>query len=521
MTKSNLVKKVLSAGKKTITAGAIALAGFGFYSNDANAQKRDVGITSDKGLVSRSGKISEKLSDHETYNTDSVYTYMRSMPVSQTESLLFVPAFLSVDDGNRHHSPVFYTPQKLETSEGKSINSLDIKTENELFSSLAGAKGEGIDSISRSKLKKNLHVIKGGGREYAYFGISQNVPDTLISEAWKPVVEEYKNGNSLGILVPFNEFRIVRDNKYKNDSTKYNIVSPVIYLIKRNEELSPEQDIREKRKRLDEKKRKFLVDNKAGEAFNELSQKKVVYVENGDHEWFFDENFKEEKEKSLSKMNYRLKLGAGYTLPNGFVGEINPQVQISKKIFVGPYFLYTNSEKSLETITQEEPQRVLINLPLEMYWVSTGKKLTEVYKITSDFGLGLNFSYVQPAWEASLKAGLLGRKINQTFKSEGKEYIEINGTEDPLSVYNYSESNENNIKRPLFKGSPVYVGAIVEYFPFHQKENALSNLSVAGEAGYVFKSIPKATKESGVLGSLGVKYTFKKSKGSQKNESNK
>jgi len=52
-----------------------------------------------------------------------------------------------------------------------------------------------------------------------------------------------------------------------------------------------------------------------------------------------------------------------------------------------------------------------------------------------------------------------------------------------------------------------YAGAGAEYFPFAKQNNALKNISVYGEAGYVFgKDLGKGT-----IGSVGVKYKLGKS----------
>jgi len=106
--------------------------------------------------------------------------------------------------------------------------------------------------------------------------------------------------------------------------------------------------------------------------------------------------------------------------------------------------------------------------------------------------------------EANLKAGLLGQKTKKTMTSVGEEHMEKAGVKDPTSVQSYNETNTFATNKSLFKGSPVYVGANLEYFPLSKKENALKNISVYGEFGHVFG------ENSMNLGSLGIKYTLGK-----------
>lgn len=215
-----------------------------------------------------------------------------------------------------------------------------------------------------------------------------------------------------------------------------------------------------------------------------------------------------EKPKTPSNLQGRIKLGAGFTIPKGYAFEINPQVQLDKdgKAFLGFYGSFSNSSKSLENITQEEPQEILISKVAGLTWYDTGKKLTETRKAQNDFGLGLNLSYVpQNDIEFFIKAGLLSQKIKTTLTSEGEQGMKINGVKDTSSIYSYNESNDSIAKEPLFNGA-VYVGAGAEYLPFSKKTNALKNLAVYGEIGYV---IGKTAFNSMPFGALGIKYNLR------------
>ena len=213
----------------------------------------------------------------------------------------------------------------------------------------------------------------------------------------------------------------------------------------------------------------------------------------------------EGKEKSTSKVNGRIKLGAGYTVPKGFEVSINPQIKLGEKAFLGPYFSYSNSTRFLEKFTQEEGLRIIVSVPAQMYFVNAGSEITENNKITTNKGLGLNFSYVNPSWEAFVKAGLLGQKRERTLTSIGKEYMEVAGVASDAQTY--SETDITITNKSLFGGAPFYVGAGAEYFPLKGKK-ILGNFSVAGEFGYIFEENSLGL----ALGSLGIKCTFGKSK---------
>ena len=210
-----------------------------------------------------------------------------------------------------------------------------------------------------------------------------------------------------------------------------------------------------------------------------------------------------EKQRTPSELKGRIKFGAGVSVPLGYALEFNPQLQLGKKVFVGPYVSFSNSSKSLENITQEEPIRQLVNNTLKMYFINTGQKVTENTKVSNNFGAGANLSYIAAKdLELFLKAGVLGQKTTKTMTSSGEEYMEIAGAKDSSSVQSYNESNSSTEK--TMSG---YAGAGAEYFPFTKQNNALKNISVYGEAGYVFgKDLGK-----GAIGSVGVKYNFGKS----------
>ncbi len=226
-----------------------------------------------------------------------------------------------------------------------------------------------------------------------------------------------------------------------------------------------------------------------------------------------DEKQKPKDEKSPSNLNGRLKAGAGVTAPLGYALELNPQLQLDKngKVFAGIYASYQNASKSLENVTTEPGFRQVINVPAGMYIVNTGIETKETQKVQNGFGLGVNLSYVaQDNLEFFIKAGLLPQKSTKTKTAKGKEYMEVQGVE--TDAQSFDETNSETIKESLLK-SAQYAGAGAEYFPFSQKSNALKNVSVYGEAGYIFGR----TAFNGMpLLTAGAKYNLRKTQNKSK-----
>ena len=505
MTKNNLVKKILNAGKKVAFGTSLFALPF-LYSSNANAQ---VSTLNEKGS-SAGTKVLQK----DMLNAYDIPGYViidkTNKDASNIETVRAYPTFSTMRGNNELIPRLVYAPVKAQVG-GKDVDVIKYRADEKdkkNIENLFMKKGEGGGVIVLSETEAQaagFHTIMTDNGTFVYFPI--DTINTLEEEGKQKVVE----GKRIGAIFPADGMVIYEDIKPKDRTVEYLVGKPnQVYWLDLNESEIVDQALHQEG--IDTLKslgRKYLSSKKAEQIYlsGNLINGKAYEFKNFA---FLDgkEPVKEQaKEEEKGKSFGRIKFGAGYTIPNGFVGEINPQIQISENAFIGPYFSYSNSTKSLENITQEDGFRQLINLPAEMYFVSTGTKINENTEIANNFGLGLNLSYVlAPALEANLKAGLLGQKTNKTMTSTGRESMEIAGVEDPSSVQVYNETNTSITDKSLFKGSPVYVGAGLEYYPLSKKENALKNISIYGEFGHVFG------ENSMNLGSLGIKYTLSQSK---------
>jgi len=218
-----------------------------------------------------------------------------------------------------------------------------------------------------------------------------------------------------------------------------------------------------------------------------------------------------EKEKKIKKetrtpLELRLKTGVSGVITKGDKYEINPEFEINPQIMTGEnsalgvYFTAGNSTKTSEYSEAGTTNRVLVNLPTNMYYVNNTGALNDKTTLSNNFGFGVNYSYIAPSWEAGVKVGLVDEKLKREIQESGSEYMEINGAIDPTSIQSYDASNTIETNKPLFKGSPLYLALTGEYRPFKGKN--LKNISIAGEAGYIMGD------NSHSIGKLGIKYTF-------------
>ncbi len=508
MTKNNLVKKVLSGAKKRFFNYALPTAlaiGSAFYSNNVNAQKADKFVEGAKiSVLSPSGGIVQgemqkihnhwysAIDDQENKSNNSL-----GIALVDGETLDRVGSY---GGGNIVFKPnLYFIPEQAKDSSGTVAGRIELQGEGVFAAD--GKETKKIIEESSKPGENTLYIAKIGNTELLVplYGITLSgttyfVP--FLSSKDDSLVESGKKLNFSAVPISDKDGHPTKQIvEYDGDVSLANpndIYSWKLDESRSNKEIFENSDLL----------KKLMVNKNYPSNENKISQN------TGECKKFlkYDEEEKEqEKEKTPSEINGRLKLGAGYTNPNGFVGEINPQVQLDKngKVFVGPYFSYSNSSKSLENITQEDGFTQVISVPAQMYFVNAGAEIKENTKVINDFGLGLNFSYLlSPNVEASLKAGLLGQKIEKTMTSTGKESIYIAGVEDPSSVQAYNETNNSTIKKSLFKGSPAYIGVGVEYFPLPGKK-ILENLSVGGGIGYIIG------ENSGALGSLEIKYNLK------------
>ena len=499
MTKNDLVKKILNAGK-TFALGASLIAAPLIYSSNANAQTKDKFVEGAKiSVISPSGGIvqgeMQKIHNH-WYSVIDDAENKQSNPLGialvDGETLDRVGSYAG---GNILFKPnLYFIPEQAKDSSGTVAGRIELKGEGVFAAD--GKETKKIIEESSKPGESTLLIAKVGSQELLVplYGITLSgstyfVP--FLSSKKDSLVESGKKLNFASVPTSDKEgFATKQIVEYDGDVSLANPND--VYNWKLDESRST-KEIFENAELL----KKLLFDKNYPSSDIKVSQN------TGECKTFlqYNEEEKQEKQKTPLNMNGRIKVGAGYTIPNGFVGEINPQIQLGEKSFLGPYFSYSNSSKSLENITQEDGFRQVVSVPAQMYFVSTGTEIKENTKTTNNLGLGLNFSYVAaPNLEAFVKAGISGQKIEKTMTSTGKEYMEIAGVQDASSIQSYDETN-NSTEKIISS----YAGAGAEYSPLPGKK-ILENLSVYGEAGYVFG------KNHGFLGSVGIKYTLKKSK---------
>ncbi len=497
MTKNNLVKKILNYALPTVLT-----IGSAFYSNKAGAQE------SASNLNESQKSMFQMIKSKEMANLKGVPSYVilnqeDKEKSGEMEALKFYPFRTSIE-GNNLHSRLVYKSKQSQTKDGQNVDLVKYHLSEEQKQSFKDlfSKKEGTETIYRlaageaNKFFNTIQVQDNG--TFIYFPLDEK-EDTLM-----------KTGKRLGIIFPEEGAVIYRDNM----NEEYLVGNPnkVFYIELNEEEKLDETLFKEAKEKLDSLGRNFLVYDNLQKDF--MASTKI----NGDAYKLINFPFLEneklsapDKQKTPSNLQGRLNAGAGVTAPFGYALEINPQIQLDKdgKIFTGVYGSFSNASKSLENITQEEPQEILISKVAGLTWYDTGKKLTETKKVQNDFGLGVNLSYVpQDDVEFFIKAGLLGQKTKTTLTSEGEQGMKINGVKDTSSVYSYNESNDSTAKESLFNGA-AYVGAGAEYSPFAKKTNALKNLAVYGEIGY---AIGKTAFNSMPLFTAGIKYNLNKPK---------
>lgn len=509
MTKNSLVKKVLSGAKKRFFNYALPTAlaiGSAFYSNNVNAQKADKFVEGAKiSVLSPSGGIvqgeMQKIHNHWYSAIDDQENKANNslgIALVDGETLDRVGSY---GGGNILFKPnLYFIPEQAKDSSGAVAGRIELQGEGVFAAD--GKETKKIIEESSKPGENTLYIAKIGNTELLVplYGITLSgttyfVP--FLSSKDDSLVESGKKLNFSAVPISDKDGHPTKQIvEYDGDVSLANpndIYSWKLDESRSNKEIYENADLL----------KKLMVNKNYPSNENKISQN------TGECKKFlkYDEEEKEqEKEKSPSKMNGRLKAGIGFTVPTGFEASISPQVQLSEKTFLGPYFSYSNSSKSLENITQEDGFRQVVSVPAQMYFVNTGSEIKENTKVINNFGLGLNFSYIiSPSVEASIKAGLLGQKIEKTMQSSGEEYMEIAGVKEASSVQTYDETNTSIIKKSLFEGSPAYIGAGAEYFPLKGKK-ILENISVAGEFGYV------TGENSGALGSIGIKYNLEKSK---------
>ena len=504
MTKNNLVKKILNAGKKvagkTFLYGSLITAPF-LYSSNANAQ---VSTLNEKGSA-----LGTKVLQKDMLNAYDIPGYVvidkSDKDKTPIETVKVYPTFSTMRGNNELIPRIVFGTEKAQI-DGKDADVFKYTSDNDTkknIEDLFVKKGEGGGLITLSATEAQtagFHTITTDNGTFIYFPIdsTNNLGDEMK--------EKIKKGKNIGVIFPADNMVIYEDINPKDRSIEYLVGMPnKLFLLNLDENDIADQALhQEGMDALDSLGRKYLSSEKAESIY--LAGNLINGKANDFKNFAFLDGVQPDEEKTPSNLNGRIKLGVGYTIPAGFVGEINPQVQLGKKSFLGPYVSFSNSTKSLENLTQEDGFREVVSVPAKMYFVSTGTEVKENTKITNGLGVGLALSYLaSPNLEVFVKAGAIGQKTEKTMTSSGEEYMEIDGVKDQSSVQSFNETN--NFTERKMSG---YVGAGVEYSPFAKKDNALKNISGYGEAGYIIGS--------GAMGSLGVKYNLNKSNKEKKSE---
>jgi len=514
MTKNNLVTKILNGAEKfagkTFLYGSLIAAPL-IYSN-VNAQVSTASALNEKGSAAGT-KVLQK----DMLNAYDIPGYViieniaekqknkKEVQKPAIESLRVYPTFSTMRGNNKLIPRLVYAPVKAQ-AEGQEVDVLKYRTnekDKKNIEDLFMKKGEGGGVIVLNETEAQaagFHTITTDNGTFVYFPLDEK--ENTLDDEGKQKVEK---GKRIGAIFPADKMVIYEDIR-PDRTVEYLVGNPnqVYWLDLNDNETGGDQALHEEGAKLLDSLGRGYLSSKVAESIyldGNLIDGKAYDFKN----FAFLNEAKEEpeKEKTSSEINGRIKASAGFTIPKGYALELNPQLQLGEKIFLGPYVSLSNSTKSLENITQEEPQEILISKFAGLTWYDTGKKLTENTKVSNNLGAGLNLSYIaSPSLEAFFKAGFVGQKTTETMKSEGEQGMKINGVKDTSSIYSYNESNSSTEKR-----MSGYAGAGAEYFPFAKQNNALKNISVYGEAGYVFgKDLGKGT-----IGSVGVKYKLGKS----------
>ncbi len=501
MTKNKLVKKVLSGAKKVVLGAGILGASL-IYSNNVNAQTKDKFVEGAKiSVLTPGGGLVEgemqKIHGSWYSAIDDKDNKSNSLGIALVHGETMDRVGSYGGDNIVFKPNLYFLPEQAKDSSGVVAGRIELKSTGPF--SVDGKKtGEIIEKSSKDG-ENTLYITKIGNQELLVplYGIKLSATEFFMPFLPKDQDSLVASGKKLNFAsIPSKDKEGHPSKQIVEYDGDVSLANPKDVYIWKLDETKSNKEIIENSDLL---KKLMIKEN--------YPPKEKSNMNTGECSKFlkYEEEEKEQKEeKAPSNFSGRIKAGVGFTVPSGFEASINPQVKIGEKAFLGPYVSFSNSSSSLENITQEDGFRQVVSVPAQMYFVSTGTEIKENTKVTNDFGLGLNFSYVaSPNLEAFIKAGILGQKIEKTMQSTGEEYMEIAGSKEDVQTYN--EINTSVTNNSLFKGSPVYVGVGAEYFPLKEKK-ILKNISVAGEVGYIFGENSRA------LGSLGIKYTLAKSK---------
>lgn len=489
--------KILNTGKKIVASAAIVGASYlGFNSiNQANAQ---VSTLNEKGSSTETRVLQKDMLN--AYDIPGYVIIDKTGKTEPTiETVRVYPTFSTMRGNNELIPRLVYSPIKAQV-DGKDVDVIKYRTDEKdkkSIEELFQKKGTGGGVIQLSATEAQVvgfHTITTDNGTFVYFPI--DTTETSLDEEKKQKVKE---GKTIGVIFPADNMVIYEDINPKDRSVEYLVGKPnqVYYLDLNESEITDQALNKEGTELLDSLGRKYLSSKDAENIYlgGDLVKGMAYEFKNFS---FLDGQGETKKEKTKANVNGRLKLGAAYMTPNGYIAFVNPQLKVGDKTYVGLTGFYSKSGRTLEEMSQEDGFTQLINAPLEMYFVNTGADINKNTQINTKFGAGTNFTYLGNNWELNLEAGILQQNVEETMTSEGEEYMTIGGAIDSTSIVPYNETNINESK-----GTPVYVKAGFEYFPFKGKNlGPLDKASLFIDAGYV------TGEHKGAFAQAGLKYTF-------------
>lgn len=487
---TNLTDKL----KKGIVAGAIGAASiFGIGSTDAYAQTgKDAA-----DLTESEKRVFQMIKDKDLVNLKGVPAYV--IPGEETEessdgieSTKFHPFKTSIE-GEDHFSRLSYGTEQVETKDGEQADVLKYHisdAQKQDFRDLFNKK-EGMATIYKfndGEADQYFNTIKAKDKEgnenvFIYFAIDEK-KDSLM-----------KQGKRLGVIFPEEGSMVFRDNM----NEEYLVGNPnnLWYIELDEDERIDETLFKEAKSKLDSLGRPFLIYENLEYEF--LGSNKI----NGDAYEFVNLPFLEkgEPEKEKAEFNrFRLDLGAGVTMPQGYELFLSPQINLSPNFSMGPYGTLSNSKRTLaEKITQDPAIDTTISVPAQIVYHNDGSKVTENGSVTANYGVGAIFSYNTPKVEANVRAGIEQQTTDKSTRHEGTEYLIIGGVKDPASEQSYDVTVPTSEKENVAK-----VGVGIKYHPWGDKDSALKGLAIFGDANKTFG------QNGSFSGTAGIKYTLGK-----------
>src|SRR3989344_921801 len=359
MTKNNLVKKILNAGKK-VALGTSLFALPLMYSNNVNAQ---VSTLNEKG-----SETATKVLQKDMLNAYDIPGYViidktekegKEKP-SSIETVRVYPTFSTMRGNNELIPRLVYSPVKAQV-EGQDVDVIkyradekDRKSIEELFAK----KGEGGGVIVLSGTEAQaagFHTIITDNGTFVYFPIDST--NTLTDDEKEKVTK----GKRIGVIFPAEGMVILEDIKPMDRTVEYLVgKANQVYTLDLNENEIVDQKLhKEGIEALDSLGRKYLASETAK---NIYLNGNLIRGKAYDFKDFAFLNGKQEAPKESKKektpSNSKIKLGAdaGYFFGiKGFGGSVNPFLRLSDELSLGIYVAGSNVKKTIENLVEYDP----------------------------------------------------------------------------------------------------------------------------------------------------------------------